>query len=143
MKSDTRGWVYFIGADGSDLTKIGFSTRPRARLSQVQSGNPERLAILYVVPATKSMEAHLHELLSSIRAVGEWFRGSDFVRLLGEQIMALHFARMMKRMGLEGWPTDMDQELELYRRARANKLTKRDLDDAVDFALAANADLSD
>lgn len=135
MKSDTIGWVYFIGSPKSDMTKIGFSKRPKARLSQVQSGNAERLAILYAVPAIKDDEAWLHDALAPARRVGEWFAGADFVRFVGEQIMALHLARVMKRMGLEWWPHDADTERELYRRARASKVMRCDLGKAIDLAL--------
>lgn len=137
MKQETRGWVYFIGSESSDLTKIGFSVRPKARLSQVQSGNPERLELLYVVPATKAIETKLHDLFAPLRAVGEWFKTADFVRLVGEQLMALHLARMLGRMGLSGWPSDADTELELMRRARVNKIANQDVDIAIDLALEA------
>lgn len=136
MKPD-RGWLYFIGAEQSDLTKIGFSTNPRARLSQVQTGNAERLQILYVVPATKCDEAWLHDMFGSIRQVGEWFKGSSFVRLAGEQIMALHMARIARRMGLETIPIEGPEVDEFVRRVRSNKICRRDMTDAVDLALGA------
>lgn len=137
MSNATRGWVYFMGAEGSDLTKIGFSTRPKARLSQVQSGNPERLRILYAVPATKDVEAYLHNVLEPVRTVGEWFRNAPVVRLVGEQLLALHLARSMKSLDIDFWPEDDETEAELFRRARARKVAKADLEAALILATGA------
>ncbi|MCC6824020.1 MAG: GIY-YIG nuclease family protein [Verrucomicrobia subdivision 3 bacterium] len=67
-----QGFVYFIR--GGDLVKIGWSTNPRLRLSQLQTASAERLRIIGVTPGTRGDERALHGTFASLRVRGEWFR---------------------------------------------------------------------
>lgn len=70
------GYVYFIQSGASDgPVKIGWTRKPRTRLSALRTGNPEPLTLLAAVPGSKAMERRLHRELSyyRIRRTGEWF----------------------------------------------------------------------
>lgn len=80
-----NGYLYAIQAtDG--LVKIGFTTKPRARLSHLRANNVNRLHPLGVIPATKNQEAETHALLKSERVRGEWFKRGKLVRYLIDQL---------------------------------------------------------
>jgi hypothetical protein len=66
-------YVYFIqrGVDGP--IKIGYSRKPKSRLSQLQSAFPETLRMLGVIPGDKAKERALHDRFDGIRVKGEWF----------------------------------------------------------------------
>lgn len=67
------GNVYFIRCD--DKVKIGFTDGdPGVRLLQLQTGNPEGLALLAVIPnCTMSVEKIYHRALKQHLVRGEWF----------------------------------------------------------------------
>lgn len=69
------GFVYYVrGAAGR--IKIGFSEAPDQRIASLQTGHPERLEVLLVVPGTSDDERVLHAMFSYLRLSGEWFEGS-------------------------------------------------------------------
>lgn len=75
--------VYFIQR-GDGPIKIGYSKNPKGRLSALQTGIPERLTLLGVVPGGKAREQELHREFGRTRIQGEWFHPSpsllDFIR---------------------------------------------------------------
>lgn len=66
-----KGFVYIV-ADG-DLFKIGFSNNPKARLSQLKTGNA-KCEMIYSFNGTYSDEQFLHKYFASKRGAGEWFK---------------------------------------------------------------------
>lgn len=48
---------------------------PASRLRTLQTGNPHRLHLLYVVPGSYELEADFHRRLKSAAGIGEWFSG--------------------------------------------------------------------
>jgi hypothetical protein len=80
--------VYFVQAGSScGPIKIGFSDDVGKRVAGLQTGNPELLTLLLVVPGTMETESSLHNRFASarIRQSGEWFRPTrqllEFVNL--------------------------------------------------------------
>lgn len=71
--AEQPGFVYLIGH--SRAVKIGWSARhpSRGRLSQLQSGSPDRLALLGLLEGTLSSERRLHERFRHYHLSGEWF----------------------------------------------------------------------
>lgn len=67
--------LYLI-TDGNAL-KIGISDHPSKRLKQLQTGHPKPLKLLFSIETEKarSIEAHLHKILSHSRSyhAREWF----------------------------------------------------------------------
>lgn len=69
-----KGYVYFIQGQCGGAIKIGYSLCPEKRLRELQTGYPDTLMILLMIPGTESTEAALHRQFESSRLKGEWFR---------------------------------------------------------------------
>lgn len=67
-------YVYVIASD-ERCHKIGISKKPGARLSQLQTSHPGRLALIYMLKTNRSLvvEREAHRLLAKLRLSGEWF----------------------------------------------------------------------
>ena len=66
--------LYFIYCEEPKSIKIGISTTPLSRLSNLGTGSPSRLHMLFYSRLFgKTAEKTLHQLLSSHRREGEWF----------------------------------------------------------------------
>lgn len=59
----------------SEPIKIGVAKDVRARIRGLQTGNPELLRLLYVLPGDNELEWQLHRKLKGSRIQGEWFAG--------------------------------------------------------------------
>jgi hypothetical protein len=66
------GYVYAIAA--GDLVKIGWSAKPSARFSKIQSDSGLPCRMLGYVAGGKDAEADLHARFAAHHARGEWFR---------------------------------------------------------------------
>jgi hypothetical protein len=72
-----KGYVYFIQGQCGGAIKIGFSVDPAKRLKELQTGYPDTLKILFMIPGDESTERALHRLFEGARLKGEWFRPDD------------------------------------------------------------------
>jgi len=63
--------TYLIGIEGSHLTKIGKTNNPKARLEQLQTGQPVSLSLLWT--CTGFYEGKLHRRFKDYRVRGEWY----------------------------------------------------------------------
>lgn len=76
--------IYFAQA-GSEAgaIKIGTTTDPLRRVAGLQTGCPEKIKLLAVVPGTRENERWAHGRFAELRGVGEWFRADksliDFI----------------------------------------------------------------
>jgi hypothetical protein len=68
-----KGYVYFARAVTTGMIKIGFSSNPWARISELQTGSADVLELASVVPGTREDEAALHERFKPHRVNREWF----------------------------------------------------------------------
>jgi len=68
-----QGYVYAI-CDGlpDNNIKIGYSTNPKMRLKQLNTGNHSRLYILCQFVGDKELEKSIHSKFRKIRYNGEW-----------------------------------------------------------------------
>lgn len=74
--------VYFIKQQNTDLYKIGHSADPVKRLTQLQTGSPEKLLIVKTYPGGEELETHFHEKFLHLHVRGGWFKDeSDEIRL--------------------------------------------------------------
>ena len=73
--------VYFIQPSPGGPVKIGTcrSDRLRLRLSELQSGNAQKLVVRHVEDGGRELEQWIHEQLSHLRIRGEWFGPGDDV----------------------------------------------------------------
>jgi len=69
-----RGYVYFIQGQCGGAIKIGYSLSPSSRLRTLQTGYPDTLKILLLIPGDESTERMLHRQFEEMRLKGEWFR---------------------------------------------------------------------
>lgn len=66
--------LYFIYCENPKSIKIGISTTPLSRLSNLGTGSPSRLhLVFYSKLFGKAAEGTLHQKLSNHRRTGEWF----------------------------------------------------------------------
>ncbi|MEU8617355.1 GIY-YIG nuclease family protein [Streptomyces sp. NPDC048623] len=65
--------MYVIGPPGSGRVKIGTSVNPSKRLKELQTGNPDRLEVLWTAPGGRELESALHQTFNAYRIEGEWF----------------------------------------------------------------------
>lgn len=70
MKKDN---LYIIQSNNNGLIKIGRSKNPQKRLKQLQTGNPNKLKLIYTFEGEGWREKIIHERLSYYRLEGEWF----------------------------------------------------------------------
>jgi hypothetical protein len=68
--------IYFVESPESNCVKIGLSqyhTLP-LRLSQLQTGNPNRLHFIGTIPGDAVLESMIHDVFRKHRMRAEWFR---------------------------------------------------------------------
>jgi hypothetical protein len=72
-------YIYIIGVEGQPL-KIGHAVDHKARLAEIQVGNPHKVSVLYTLRVhrddVRAIEKHSHYLLRSVHLRGEWFNVS-------------------------------------------------------------------
>lgn len=72
-----KGYIYFIQGQYGGAIKVGFSIDPRKRLKELQTGYPDTLRILLMIPGDEATERTLHRQFEGARLKGEWFRPDD------------------------------------------------------------------
>jgi hypothetical protein len=74
VKDEPVEGLYFIYCDEPKAMKIGISSTPLSRLSNLATGSPSRLHIIFYSRLFgKAAEETLHHVLSAHRRSGEWF----------------------------------------------------------------------
>ena len=68
------GFVYLI-TDGTAV-KVGYSVKPQARVSELQTGNPRELRLLATKAGTEADEAAIHQQFMADNLLLEWFKPS-------------------------------------------------------------------
>lgn len=114
-------YVYFIGESDDGPVKIGVSRDPVARLRGMQTGNPRRLRIEYVLVGDAHIEKLLHEMweahaIFSARNAGkvesapgtEWFKPEARALLL--PIIATAVPAQIERLSEGGSVTSEEME---------------------------------
>ena len=114
--------IYWIGNNKSGPVKIGFTSSAlgaEARLSSLQTGNPQELSVLGWIDGTQRGESRIHQTLSKHRLKGEWFERKPALALLDgfkngdlgsqDSTRGLH-VRAGRRNGTGSWTG----ELSLY-----------------------------
>jgi hypothetical protein len=84
-------FVYVIQGDDPAI-KVGYAVLVPDRVAGLQTGNPQILRLLEVVPGDRRLEWNLHRRLAASRVHGEWFDGPDvppFLAYLGDLARAM------------------------------------------------------
>lgn len=104
--------VYLIGDPKTMKVKIGIASDPKRRLSQIQTGNPEKLVILAVFHGNARTERELHKRFAARRKSGEWF---DFTGM--DPVQAVTAAGVTRDANYPLWqPEDPDEHIKDYVR---------------------------
>jgi Meiotically up-regulated gene 113 len=78
QRAGRQGYVYLIVEDrpggALEFGKIGYSTNPRKRVAELQTGNPRTLRLLYMKPGTEAEERRIHQKYIKQNVLQEWFR---------------------------------------------------------------------
>lgn len=84
-------FVYLIQGDPGTPVKIGVAKDPLKRMRELQTGNPSKLHLQYVIPGDAGLERHLHNRARRGAVLGEWFDGPDVaaLQLLVERIAGI------------------------------------------------------
>ncbi len=78
-KKKFKGFVYFIQGQCGGAIKIGYSVYPEKRLKELQTGYPDTLKILLMIPGDEKTETVLHRQFKEFKLRGEWFKPDRFV----------------------------------------------------------------
>lgn len=80
-------FVYVIQGDPGTPIKVGVAKDPHRRMAGLQTGNPQELRLLHIIPGDHKLEASLHHRLKDSLVRGEWFGGKDaeaFIKWAGD-----------------------------------------------------------
>lgn len=72
---DTGGFVYVVQTRKGTPIKVGTALDVRSRVASLQTGNPDELHLIHVVPGDARLERHFHGRLRGDKVRGEWFYG--------------------------------------------------------------------
>jgi hypothetical protein len=95
--------IYFIRAVNSGTIKIGVSNDPRRRLESMQTGSPEPLELLGVLPGGVDEERRLHRRFSAFRIHGEWFRGDETLAKAIDELVKKPIDELLDEKSAEVW----------------------------------------
>lgn len=102
------GQVYFIAQDNFEAIKIGITNNVRRRIIELQTGNPNKLIMLFHYDPIKYNVGSVCENMQNLDANGyernarSWYSGTGENRLMGEWIKPDDRCfRMLIREGLE------------------------------------------
>jgi len=74
-----KGYVYFIQGQHGGAIKIGYSVNPQKRLKELQTGYPDTLKILVMLPGNEYTRDIFHRQLKESRLNGKWFKPDNLV----------------------------------------------------------------
>ncbi|MGA2177319.1 MAG: GIY-YIG nuclease family protein [Verrucomicrobiota bacterium] len=72
--------VYFIENNNTERIKIGVSTDPEKRRSELQTGSADPLRLIGSIPGGLHLESKLHSDFAHLRLQGEWFHATQELR---------------------------------------------------------------
>lgn len=78
------GWTYAIQEGDDGPVKVGRSTSPLSRLSELQCGNPRPLRLVHAWPGV-GHEDRLHRAHADLHVSGEWFAAAILPRLAADE----------------------------------------------------------
>jgi len=78
-KRKPGGYIYFIQGQCGGAIKIGYSKNPELRLKELQTGYPDTLVMLLMVPGNEHDEAVFHKMFKESRLRGEWFKPDPYL----------------------------------------------------------------
>lgn len=68
------GYVYFVQGECGGPIKIGHSQNVAQRMKELQTGYPDILKLIGMIPGNVALETKIHQELEGYRTKGEWFK---------------------------------------------------------------------
>jgi T5orf172 domain len=87
----TTGKVYIAKPKHGRSFKVGFSSNPRRRLGELQTGHHGRLELLHQEDGNRALEKSVHAAIAQYRQEGEWFTLNDLTRAFIDAAKAFGF----------------------------------------------------
>lgn len=76
-KEKYPGYVYFIQGESGGPIKIGYTNDVKKRVNTLQTGHPDTLRVLVVIPGSVKTEEEYHRKHGDARLRGEWFKPTE------------------------------------------------------------------
>lgn len=93
----TQGHVYFAWQAAAGMVKIGYSKNPDKRVKALQTGSPESVEIVFSIPGTMAQEKRLHRLLGSDRHRNEWFKPTEKMSEIANDVQQIGLKRALEK----------------------------------------------
>ena len=74
--------IYVLQCEPGTPIKVGIARDVQSRIASLQTGNPNRLYLMFVAPGDQQLERALHHKLRDCRGLGEWFLGPEIADFL-------------------------------------------------------------
>jgi hypothetical protein len=74
-----KGYIYFVQGECGGPIKVGYSKDPDSRFKTLQTGYPDILKMLLIIPGSEKTESYIHKMFDEYRINGEWFKPGEFV----------------------------------------------------------------
>ena len=71
--------IYLITNKASNTCKIGYSRTPQQRIKELQTSNPFKLNLDFIINGDFTREKEIHNLFNNYRLNGEWFNLNDLI----------------------------------------------------------------
>lgn len=130
----TRGsekYIYFIGTQWGHPVKIGVSKNPWARLTEFQTGHPDKLKVLASFRTDAVSEVDIHHLLVAYRVQREWFslptKVMEYVRDIPKKANYDELVDGLRSL-LRSTTTETEADLDTELKQREKKETAQALE---------------
>jgi hypothetical protein len=88
---DLNSFVYFIQGESGGAIKIGITQDIKKRIAGMQTGHPDTVIELAIIPGDTFMESYIHEMFKEYRLRGEWFKPSEAILVFIKMIKKTNF----------------------------------------------------
>ncbi|HYE12188.1 MAG TPA: GIY-YIG nuclease family protein [Patescibacteria group bacterium] len=74
-----KGFIYFVQGENGGAIKIGYTKDVESRLKALQTGYPDTLKVICLLPGNEKKEKALHYKYRNIQLRGEWFKPDNIL----------------------------------------------------------------
>lgn len=79
-QAQTDAAIYFLLAPNLNRVKIGYATKLKQRIGNLQVGCPDKLKLVLALQGKCYWETALHAMFADLRVTGEWFKYEGALR---------------------------------------------------------------
>lgn len=116
--------IYLITCAETNCCKIGYSSNPANRLTQLQTGNPFALELLTVIEGDFTLETELHIQFAEFRLQGEWFILNESIKtFFGVADSTIIYESLIPILGKLALSTQALMPYLLFKADNLNRIT--------------------